>query len=101
MLQEKHLSNNDFNSRSVGVSRDEAKILNYGRIYGAGIPFAKQLLRTFNPSLSENEASRYDNCLRRKAWFVGSTFWVHRSSLNNITLREEGVSDYVTAIQKS
>ncbi len=41
------------------MSRDEAKILNYGRIYGAGIPFAKQLLRTFNPSLSENEASRF------------------------------------------
>lgn len=43
------------------MSRDEAKILNYGRIYGAGIPFAKQLLRTFNPSLSENEASRFVN----------------------------------------
>ncbi len=49
----------DLISRSVGVSRDEAKILNYGRIYGAGIPFAKQLLRTFNPALSENEASRF------------------------------------------
>jgi len=27
--------------------------LNYGRIYGAGVPFAKQLLQTFNPALSE------------------------------------------------
>lgn len=45
-------------ARSVGVSRDEAKVLNYGRIYGAGVPFAKQLLRNFNPRLEEDEASR-------------------------------------------
>ena len=44
--------------RSVGVSRDEAKILNYGRIYGAGVPFAKQLLQSFNPTLTDVEASR-------------------------------------------
>ena len=44
--------------RSVGVSRDEAKILNYGRIYGAGVPFAKQLLQSFNPTLTDAEASR-------------------------------------------
>ena len=47
-----------FLTRSVGVSRDQAKVLNYGRIYGAGIPFAKQLLQTFNPALSDSEASR-------------------------------------------
>lgn len=43
----------DLSLRLIGVSRDEAKVLNYGRIYGAGVPFAKQLLQTFNPTLSE------------------------------------------------
>ena len=38
------------------VSRDQAKVLNYGRIYGAGEPFAKLLLMQFNPSLTEKEA---------------------------------------------
>ena len=39
-----------------GVSRDEAKILNYARIYGAGKLFAKNLLMQFNPSLNEKKA---------------------------------------------
>ena len=39
-------------------SRNEAKILNYGRIYGGGVLFAAQLLRNFNPSLSDLEADR-------------------------------------------
>ena len=30
-----------------------AKVLNYGRIYGAGLKFAKQLLQNFNPTLSD------------------------------------------------
>ena len=45
-------------AKSVGVSRDQAKILNYGRIYGAGVPFAKQLLMSFNPNLSDEQASK-------------------------------------------
>ena len=40
------------------VTRDQAKILNYARIYGAGEPFARSLLLQFNPSLSEEEAGR-------------------------------------------
>ena len=43
-------------AKTVGVSRDNAKVLNYGRIYGAGIAFARQLLQKFNPLLSESEA---------------------------------------------
>ena len=39
------------------MSRDQAKILNYGRIYGAGEPFARLLLMQFNPSLSEKQAA--------------------------------------------
>ena len=42
-------------ARTVGISRDHAKILNYGRIYGAGKPFMELLLGKFNPSLSSSE----------------------------------------------
>lgn len=39
----------------LGISRNNAKVFNYGRIYGAGLKFAATLLRQFNPSLSEKE----------------------------------------------
>ncbi|KAI1632837.1 DNA polymerase gamma [Biscogniauxia mediterranea] len=48
----------DLHSRTaaiLGISRNEAKIFNYGRIYGAGLNFAATLLRQFNPNLSEQE----------------------------------------------
>ncbi|GFO44683.1 DNA polymerase subunit gamma-1, partial [Plakobranchus ocellatus] len=38
------------------ISRDHAKVLNYGRIYGAGQTFAERLLQQFNPQLSDQEA---------------------------------------------
>ncbi|KAK4192035.1 DNA polymerase family A-domain-containing protein [Podospora australis] len=48
----------DLHSRTaaiLGITRNDAKVFNYGRIYGAGLKFAAQLLRQFNPSLSEEE----------------------------------------------
>ncbi|KAI1335708.1 DNA polymerase gamma [Xylariaceae sp. FL0016] len=48
----------DLHSRTagiLGITRNDAKVFNYGRIYGAGIKFAAQLLRQFNPGLSEQE----------------------------------------------
>ncbi len=45
-------------AKTVGVSRDHAKVLNYGRIYGAGLSFAKLLLQRFNPKLTEAEAKK-------------------------------------------
>ena len=42
----------------LGISRNDAKIFNYGRIYGAGLKFAATLLRQFNPSLSEGDTQR-------------------------------------------
>ena len=45
-------------AKTANVSRNEAKILNYGRIYGGGVLFAAQLLRNFNPSLSEEQAEK-------------------------------------------
>ncbi|CCG81108.1 DNA polymerase gamma [Taphrina deformans PYCC 5710] len=40
----------------LGISRGNAKIFNYGRIYGAGLKFAIQLLQQFNPQLTEARA---------------------------------------------
>ena len=48
----------DLHSRTasiLGITRNDAKVFNYGRIYGAGLKFAAQLLRQFNPNLSERE----------------------------------------------
>jgi DNA polymerase gamma 1 len=48
----------DLHSRTasiLGITRNDAKVFNYGRIYGAGLRFAAQLLRQFNPALSEKE----------------------------------------------
>ena len=42
-------------SKILGISRNDAKVFNYGRIYGAGLKFASTLLRQFNPNLSDKE----------------------------------------------
>ena len=48
----------DLHSRTakiLSISRNDAKVFNYGRIYGAGLKFAATLLRQFNPSLTEEQ----------------------------------------------
>ncbi|KAI5964481.1 MIP1 [Candida theae] len=40
----------------LGISRNDAKVFNYGRIYGAGITFATRLLKQFNGNLSDTKA---------------------------------------------
>ncbi|EPS44568.1 hypothetical protein H072_1479 [Dactylellina haptotyla CBS 200.50] len=50
----------DMHSRTadvLGISRNNAKVFNYGRIYGAGLKFAASLLRQFNPKVNEAEAN--------------------------------------------
>ncbi|XP_076224303.1 DNA polymerase gamma, catalytic subunit tam [Nomia melanderi] len=44
-------------AKAVGISRDQAKIINYARIYGAGQKFAERLLKQFNPSMTNEEAA--------------------------------------------
>ncbi|KAL8801677.1 MAG: hypothetical protein Q9200_006869 [Gallowayella weberi] len=44
-------------AKILGISRNDAKVFNYGRIYGAGLKFASTLLRQFNPNLSEKETN--------------------------------------------
>lgn len=45
----------------LGISRNDAKVFNYGRIYGAGEKFAATLLKQCNPKLSDAEASTMAN----------------------------------------
>ncbi|KAJ4324889.1 DNA-directed DNA polymerase gamma mip1 [Fusarium piperis] len=50
----------DLHSRTasiLGITRNNAKVFNYGRIYGAGLKFAATLLRQFNPNLSERQTT--------------------------------------------
>lgn len=59
-LQGKKTQGTDLHSRTadaVGISREHAKVFNYGRIYGAGQPFAERLLMQFNHRLSQTEAA--------------------------------------------
>lgn len=59
-LQGKKNQGTDLHSRTadtVGISREHAKVFNYGRIYGAGQPFAERLLMQFNHRLNQTEAS--------------------------------------------
>ncbi|KAI8995908.1 DNA polymerase family A-domain-containing protein [Gaertneriomyces semiglobifer] len=43
--------------RILGISRDNAKIFNYGRIYGAGVKYATQLLVRLTPGMTQDEAT--------------------------------------------
>ncbi|XP_076676684.1 DNA polymerase gamma, catalytic subunit tam [Andrena cerasifolii] len=44
-------------AKAVGISRNQAKIINYARIYGAGQKFAERLLKQFNPCMTDSEAA--------------------------------------------
>ncbi|XP_078007267.1 DNA polymerase subunit gamma-1 isoform X5 [Phascolarctos cinereus] len=58
-LQGKKSSGTDLHSKTastVGISREHAKVFNYGRIYGAGQPFAERLLMQFNHRLTPQQA---------------------------------------------
>ena len=54
----------DLHSRTasiLGITRNDAKVFNYGRIYGAGLKFAATLLRQFNPGLTDSQTSKTAN----------------------------------------
>ncbi|PCH35014.1 hypothetical protein WOLCODRAFT_139691 [Wolfiporia cocos MD-104 SS10] len=73
-------------AKILGISRDQAKVFNYSRIYGAGMRHAVLLLLQANASLSPDEAQkaaerlyastkgksiRHDHCFGRKFWHGG------------------------------
>jgi DNA polymerase gamma 1 len=54
----------DLHSRTasiLGITRNDAKVFNYGRIYGAGLKFAATLLRQFNPGLTDSQTTKTAN----------------------------------------
>jgi len=60
-LEGRRSDGTDFHSKTADIadiSRSDAKVLNYGRIYGAGKLFAGRFLKQSNPSLTEEEAKR-------------------------------------------
>ncbi|OQU97452.1 hypothetical protein CLAIMM_03381 isoform 1 [Cladophialophora immunda] len=70
-------------AKILGISRNDAKVFNYGRIYGAGVKFAATLLRQFNPSLSEQQTNDIATKLyketkgtrTRRKMFGNGSFW--------------------------
>ncbi|EZA49914.1 hypothetical protein DMN91_011596 [Ooceraea biroi] len=71
-------------AKAVGISRDHAKIINYARIYGAGQKFAERLLKQFNPSMADAEATAKS----RKMFALTKGKMVFR-------LKPEFISDYL------
>ncbi|XP_060579033.1 DNA polymerase subunit gamma-1-like [Ruditapes philippinarum] len=69
-------------AKTVDISRDHAKVFNYGRIYGAGQTFAQKLLQQFNHRLTIEEArqkaklmfatTKGKRCYRTGLWSGGS-----------------------------
>ncbi|KAF9137363.1 DNA-directed DNA polymerase gamma mip1 [Mortierella sp. GBA39] len=58
-LQGTKAAGTDLHSKTaniLGISRDQAKIFNYGRIYGAGVKFAARLMQQFNSAIDATEA---------------------------------------------
>ncbi|KIY62530.1 hypothetical protein CYLTODRAFT_458906 [Cylindrobasidium torrendii FP15055 ss-10] len=87
----------------LGISRDQAKVFNYSRIYGAGMKHAMLLLQQANSSVDEAEAKRLASDLYaktkgrnthrtdlfegRKFWYGGSESFVF-NKLEGIALSE-------------
>jgi DNA polymerase gamma 1 len=53
-------------AKILDIVRNNAKVFNYGRIYGAGLKFAATLLRQFNPVISDSEAENIAKKLYRE-----------------------------------
>ena len=87
----------------LGISRDQAKVFNYSRIYGAGMRHAVQLLLQANADMLSEEAQRLAEQLYtstkgknthrtdvfgRKFWFGGTESFVF-NKLEEIALSEQ------------
>ncbi|ESZ94263.1 DNA polymerase gamma [Sclerotinia borealis F-4128] len=84
----------DLHSRTaaiLGITRNDAKIFNYGRIYGAGLKFASTLLRQFNPNLSESETTETAGNLYKATKGVKT----NRKALNSRAFWRGGTESFV------
>lgn len=86
----------------LGISRNDAKVFNYGRIYGAGVKFATRLLKQFNGNITDEEADKvarqlYDSTKGRTAMtkylplkiYYGGTESIMFNTLEAIAQQEE------------
>lgn len=86
----------------LGTTRNQAKVFNYSRIYGAGIRHATQLLLKANPAMASEEAARLakelyastkgtnthsPNYFGRKFWYGGTESFVF-NKLEDVALSE-------------
>lgn len=84
----------DLHSRTasiLGISRNQAKIFNYGRIYGAGLKFAATLLRQFNPKLSEAETTE----IAQKLYANTKGIKTNRKTINKRLFWRGGTESFV------
>ena len=97
-LEGRRIDATDFHSKTASIadiSRNDAKVLNYGRIYGAGKIFAGRFLKQSNPSLTDDEAKRkardiYQQTkgIRRSGKWFGGTESFMFNCLEEIALRD-------------
>ena len=84
----------DLHSRTaaiLGITRNDAKVFNYGRIYGAGLKFAATLLRQFNPGLSEAETTKVASNLYKETKGTKTT----RKTLHKRSFWRGGTESFV------
>ena len=78
-------------AKILGISRNDAKVFNYGRIYGAGLKFASTLLRQFNPNLSEKETQEIATRLYKETKGTKTS----RKALNDRSFWRGGTESFV------
>ncbi len=78
-------------AKILGISRNDAKVFNYGRIYGAGLKFASTLLRQFNSNLSEKETQDIATRLYKETKGTKTT----RKVLNDRSFWRGGTESFV------
>ena len=78
-------------AKILGISRNDAKVFNYGRIYGAGLKFASTLLRQFNSNLSEKETQEIATRLYKETKGTKTS----RKALNDRSFWRGGTESFV------
>ncbi|KAL7948341.1 DNA polymerase family A domain-containing protein [Trichoderma barbatum] len=84
----------DLHSRTaaiLGITRNNAKVFNYGRIYGAGLKFAATLLRQFNPALNEDETIE----IAKRLYANTKGTKTNRKTINKRTFWRGGTESFV------
>ena len=78
-------------AKILGISRNDAKVFNYGRIYGAGLNFASTLLRQFNTDLTDEDTREIASRLYRETKGVKTS----RKALNDRPFWRGGTESFV------